>query len=470
MDFSLEEIVSILLKRIWLIVLITIAGFFVAFAISSYIIRPSYTASVQMYVNPNDSDASANLNELYYAQKVVNTYISFLQTKTFYKQVATESNLSFTPQQIKDMTKIQAVNNTEIFEISVTSYDSDASYRLAEVMQDIVPDLIRSIKSGAEISIVDPAVFPKAPSGPNILMNSMLGGITGLLGSVLGFILWEIINIRVKNKEDLLKRYKLPVLGMIPDFDNNHKTKKIWNKMLYFLKTRKTEPRKEHFMNENTKFIITEAYKSLRINLRFTLRDNGCKKVIVSSPTPEDGKSTTSVNLAIAVAQTGAKVLIMDCDLRKGRLHNYFNIKNVPGLSDTLSGMTGDKEVIRETMQENIHVMTMGVVPPNPTELLASTQMEELLKKLEKQYDYIIIDTPPINIVSDMLSLVKLVDGVLLVVREGVTTYPNISCAINKYEFAQANVLGFVINGVSLRGGTKLKSKYYYYQSSEKDD
>lgn len=469
MDFTLEELISLLWKRIVLIVLCTIAGLCLAFVLSRYMIKPSYTASVQMYVNPNDSESSANLNELNYAQKVVNTYISFLQTKQFYKQVVEKSELNFTPDKLKNMTHIQSVNNTEIFEISVTADHPYEAFRFVEVMQEIVPELIQSIKTGTKIRIVDPAVMPEKPSAPNIMVNTMVGGASGLLASIIGSIIWEIINIKVNNKEDLLKRYELPILGMIPSFEERKNTKETWHKLITWIRTRKWERKNDYLLNDNSNFIITEAYKTLRTNLRFTLRGSGCKKIIVSSPTPEDGKTTTSINLAIAIAQTGAKVLVMDCDLRKGRIHQYFKIKNTLGLSDILSGMVDEKKIIKETEQNNINVIPLGRIPPNPTELLASTQMEELLGKLDQLYDYIIIDTPPVNIVSDALSLTKLTDGVLIVVREGVTTYPNISGAINKYEFAQANILGFVINGISLHRGNKSKSNYYYQHASRDD-
>lgn len=112
--------------------------------------------------------------------------------------------------------------------------------------------------------------------------------------------------------------------------------------------------------------------------------------------------------------------------------------------------------------------MTMGLIPPNPTELLGSTQMEDLIRKLEKNYDYIIFDTPPVNLVSDVLSLIKMTDGIVIIVREGVTSYPNIANAISKYNFSEANILGFVLNGAAFNQENKSKSKYYYYYRNKK--
>jgi capsular exopolysaccharide synthesis family protein len=468
MEYSIKEIVSLLMKRMVFIVTCTLVGLCVFFLISQYVIKPSYTASVQMYVSQGDSTTSANLNELNYAQKVVSTYINFLQTKVFYDLVLENSELEYTREDLKEMTRIQTVNNTEIFQISVTTHNPNDSFELVNSMQQIAPGHISSIKDNAKISVVDPVIIPTVPSSPNVLLNTFVGGMAGLVISVLLSFLWETIDVNVKNQEDLTKKYHLPILGAIPNFNSNHLNPTSKWKFINNFKRKEQQENSDNNINDDSKFMINESYKALRTNLRFTLRSDSCKKILISSPVPEDGKSTTSTNVAITIAQTGVKVLLVDCDLRKGRLHSSFKLKNSPGISDTLSGLNELKEVIQYTSYANLHVITMGSIPPNPTELLASSQMEEFLQKVEKEYDYIIIDTPPVNVVSDSLSLVKLVDGVLLVVRENNTSHPNIQGALQKYEFVEANLLGFVLNGVSLNQG-KSKKQYYYYNYSDKN-
>ncbi|MDF2588415.1 MAG: hypothetical protein K0S41_2256 [Anaerocolumna sp.] len=468
MEFSLTELVAILIKRYVFIITCSVAGLFVFFMVSKFIINPSYTASVQMYVYTNETTTSANLNELNYAQKIVATYINFLQTNVFYKQVSEEGDLKYSPDELKKMTSIGVVNNTEIFRISVTTNDPNDSFKIAETMQHVAPGLIRKIKSSAEISVVDPVVLPTRQSSPNVLLNTAIGGFLGFVFSVLLSLLLEIFDIKVKGQEDLLKKYQLPILGSIPSFESNHKATPKLKRFIYKVTKKKNQVNIED-KSEDTNFVLTEAYKSLRTNLRFTVRSDSCKKIIVSSPIPREGKSTTSTNLAIAIAQTGAKVLLMDCDLRKGRLHTFFSLKNTAGISDTLSGMADVRDIIRPTNHLNLHVITLGQIPPNPAELLGSMQMEELISILDKEYDYILIDTPPVNIVSDCLSLVKLVDGVIVVVRENITTHPNITNALSKFELAKANLLGFVINGVELNQG-KSMSHYYYYNSNNEND
>ena len=492
MEFSLKEILEILVKRFVLISICTFVGILIFFINSKFIVKPTYAASVQMYVNSNETTISADLNELNYAQKVVTTYINFLQTKVFYKQVLDESKLNYTLTQLKDMTNIKAVNSTEIFEISVTATNASDAYILVQAVQEVAPVLIKSIKDTAQISVVDPPALPTSPSSPNILMNTLVGGMIGVVLSIVASLLLELFDQNVKNQDDLSKRYQLPILGAIPNFNSTKKNSErffIFQKQNFHLwykfkkkigkvgrrKGNKYELKKVVFsdliqnkvkqndINKNIKtdFAVTEAYKALRSNLNFTLRFDGCKKIIISSAVPEEGKSTTITNIGISIAQTGDKVLLLDCDLRKGKLHGLFNIPLRPGLSDVLSSSMDPMKSIYKTTYENLYVMPMGTIPPNPSELLASIQMEELLNKLSNEYEYIIIDTPPVKVVSDALNLVKMVDGVLLVVREGVTSHPCISSAITKYQFLNANILGLVLNGMALN--QEEKSKYHYY-------
>lgn len=467
MEFTVKEIIKLILKRLIWIILCLFAGLLISFIFSRYIINPSYTAYVQLYVIPDDTEASLNLNELNYAQKVVTTYINFLNTNVFYHDIQEESNLNYSINELKHMTTIKTINNTEIFQISVTSSSARDSYTLVETMQRIAPQLIKSIKPSAQISVVDPVSVPTKPSSPNILKNTLIGGMLGLVLSIIFSFLWEIFDVNIKEKEELITNYQLPVLGEIPNF-NGYKEKQLYKRYFPFLLKYKKFSKTERELMDNSKFIITESYKSLRTNLRFTLLKDQCKKIIVSSPVPEEGKSTTSINLGITISQTGSKVLLIDCDLRKGKIHNYFNLKYKPGLSDVLSGMAELTNVIRKTSYENLNIITIGSISPNPSELLSGSHMEELINVLEKDYDYIIFDTPPVNVLSDSLSLVKLSDGLIIVVREGVTSHPNVSNALEKFRLSQGNILGFVINGVSINQ-TK-KSKYYYYQYGDSND
>ena len=460
MEFSLKERIAIVRKRFLFLTVLTMAGLILLYLVTQYVMQPTYTASVKMYVISNDTTYSTDLNELYYAQKVVNTYITFLQTDAFYQRVATVSKLNYTSEQLMKMTAITLVNNTEIFRISVSSHNAEDSYALVTAMQQIAPELIQSIKSSAKISVVDQPTVPKAPSGPNVWLNTAVGGMAGFLLAAGIIFLWEILNTKVKSKEELLTRYHRPILGEIPNYVQSEPRRPRLPSLRRRRNRRPSRTDTRHI--EEQSFLIDEAFKGLRINLRYTLYMEGCKKIMVNSALCMDGKSTISVKTAISFVKAGAKVLLMDCDLRKGRLHSFFPLKGGPGMSDYLSGLAKEKDVIQNTNYDNLQIITMGSIPPNPTELLASGRMEELLANQEKNYDYIIIDTPPVTIVADALVIVSLMNGVIIVVRENFTTHPSIAASLSKLEFVGARILGFVYNGFTPEHDKKSASQYYY--------
>lgn len=209
-------------------------------------------------------------------------------------------------------------------------------------------------------------------------------------------------------------------------------------------------------------FEIKEAYKTLRTNLKFVLTNKGCKKIAICSSEPSEGKSTTSVNLAYSLAEDNNKVLIIDCDMRAGTIHTLFKEKKEKGLSNILCNEIEDiSSVIRKTNIPNLYIIQKGDTPPNPMELLSSERMSAVLKECENSYDYIIIDTPPINVVSDVLSLKDKIDGVLFVVRENQSRITELNKSIEQLQFAKMNILGIVMNDSK----TKKKSgKYNQYK------
>ena len=189
----------------------------------------------------------------------------------------------------------------------------------------------------------------------------------------------------------------------------------------------------------------------------FSMNDEGCKKIIITSSFPKEGKSTTCANIAITFAQTGAKVLILDADIRKPRIHKMFDAPHKIGLTNVLSGLNELDEAIINTKYDNLDLLIAGHIPPNPAEMLSSQLMSNLLDKLSERYDYIFIDTPPVNLVTDTVVLSKKVSAVFLVVRIGVTDHKELKSTVSKLEFANAKPLGFILNDV-----TTSQSNYKY--------
>lgn len=213
--------------------------------------------------------------------------------------------------------------------------------------------------------------------------------------------------------------------------------------------------------NGTIQFAVVESYKMIRTNLLFLLSHSNEKVITVSSSVAGEGKSTTAINIAVAFSQLGCRVLLIDADMRKPSVHKKLRIANDKGLSSILVGFSTLEESTNNVNQ-NFDVITAGPTPPNPSELLGSDQMADLLSKLEGTYDYIILDTPPVNIVPDALVVAPKTSGVAFVVQDGITPHEQFKKALNSIEFAGARMLGVILNGSSLSANKKYKYRYRY--------
>lgn len=240
----------------------------------------------------------------------------------------------------------------------------------------------------------------------------------------------------------------------------------------------------KHILSENSGFNTIETYKSIRTNIMFSLpkAENG-KVIAVTSAVPGDGKSTTSINLAITFAELGVKVILLDCDLRKSRIHRYLQIERNLGITNVLCGFCSFEEAVKRDVRPNLDVLTAGEIPPNPAELFETAEFDNLINKLKEEYDYILIDTPPVKVVTDAVIISKNVSGIVLTVRENQTTYEEIETSLNALNAVGAKILGAIVRecdstrkkyGYSKGGYRRYKYGYgkrgYNYNYNYKDD
>ena len=207
-------------------------------------------------------------------------------------------------------------------------------------------------------------------------------------------------------------------------------------------------------------FQVRESYKTARTNIVYSILKQGCKKITFTSSVKGEGKTVTSTNIAYALAQqVNTKVLVIECDLRAPKVHTVFHLDPTPGLTNYLNSECAVEAIIKKTDTPNLDVICFGAVPPNPSELLASDIMQKFVESLEEKYDYIIFDTPPVGIVSDAIPLVKISDGVVIVVKHNYTTYPDLSKSIDILKRADGKILGAIINKIKLSSAKK--GRYY---------
>lgn len=209
---------------------------------------------------------------------------------------------------------------------------------------------------------------------------------------------------------------------------------------------------RRHILSNKSSFHVQEAYKTLRTNIRFFLPGQGCKKFCLTSGLSGEGKSITSLNLAISFAEAGQRVLLIDGDLRRPSLARLLIEKASPGLSNVLAGLCSEQEAIRKEVYPNLDIMFSGELPPNPSELLGSDRMSRLIERMSKLYDYILVDTAPVGIVSDACVVANVLDGVLFVVHQHTAEKEYVSRGVKQLEFSGARLMGFVFNGVDPDG------------------
>lgn len=234
-------------------------------------------------------------------------------------------------------------------------------------------------------------------------------------------------------------------------FNHNNEPKQDSNQS-YILQRR-------HILGKNSSFYVQEAYKTLRTNIRFFLSGDGCKKFCITSGLASEGKSITILNLAISFAEAGSKVLLIDADLRRPSIARLLIENASPGLSNVLAGLCKPEEAIRKSAYQNLDVLFSGEIPPNPSELLGGSVMQQMIDTLSDQYDYILVDTPPVGVVSDASIVTNLLDGVLLLVRANWAKKDVVRRAVENLARTGIKPLGYVLNGVEY---SEKKYGHYY--------
>ncbi len=347
---------------------------------------------------------------------------------------------------------------TETLELNQKFIQYNALKREVETNKQLFDVIIRKIKEHnitqdirtVDVWVVEKAAMPEFPVKPNKPLNTLLGLIVGLMGGMGMVFFLEYLDNTVKSPEDIDLRLGVPVLGMV-------------------MLSRSREKNIDIIVTREPQSVIAESYKGIRTAILLSSADKPPQNILVTSITVGEGKTTTACNLALTIALAEHSVLLIDSDLRRPRIHKIFGLDNSKGLSTYLAGVSDLNIISIGTMPEpcNLSVLPSGPVPPNPSELLSSNRMENLLKVINERFDIIIWDSSPLLSVTDSLILSKLLDGTIIVAKAGSTTFESLSRGLKSLHDMESNLLGIVINRVDMKHGG-----YYYgynngYDSSE---
>ena len=331
--------------------------------------------------------------------------------------------------------------------------------READTNRELYKGLLQRMKeagvsagiTASNIQVLDQAEMPMGPYKPNKRLNLLLAAVVGLfLGVGLAFF-FEYLDNTIKTPEDVEQLIRLPSFGMVPDISNGRRRR---------LEKGTSYP-VELITYGHPKSMLSEAYRSIRTSILLSFSEKPPKKIAITSPNPAEGKTTTVINTAIALSQTGARVLIIDADLRKPRLHKIFNHENGQGLSNFLSGHGDLESVVKTSEVPNLFYIPSGPIPPNPSELLGSTLFKKMVESLEARFDHIVFDSPPVLGFADSIILSTSVDGVILTVLGGKTPRETLQRAKEVLQQVNTKIIGVVINRVDIR---RSDYGYYYYR------
>ncbi|NCC04473.1 MAG: polysaccharide biosynthesis tyrosine autokinase [Proteobacteria bacterium] len=332
--------------------------------------------------------------------------------------------------------------------------------REAESAKEVYDLLVRRFKETTmtedmktvNVRVVDKAEVPSNPVQPKKSMNMLLALVLGITaGAGLAFFA-EYLDNSLKTPDDVARFLKMPYLGMIPAVEGIE-----------------SNSRGEVFVHREPKSIASESIRGLRSNLLFSKADHMPQVILLTSAVPKEGKTFVAVNLASAMAQAGCKTLFIGSDMRRPRSHKILGVANEAGLSSILSGVSGTEAVIRNTDIPNLDIITAGPVPPNPSELLGSKRMPELIGTLRERYEYIVIDTPPSTAVTDAAIMAQHVDGVVVITKAFSTPKELVRSAIEGLQKINAKIFGVVLNSVDMsrEGSYYYQYAYYYYYGED---
>jgi succinoglycan biosynthesis transport protein ExoP len=439
---ELRDYLRILHKNWILIVACTLFGL-AAGAGTSIASTPKYESTTQLYVSVQSGSASVT-NDLVqgttFARQAVTSYVSVADSERVLAPVIKQLKLSLTPQQLAAKVTATSPLNTVLIEITATDTSPVMAARIANAVGENLADVVVNVlekptgdtASPVKIETVQPAATPTRASSPNVPLNLALGLLIGLAIGIAVSVLRTVLDTRIHTSHDIELVTDKPMLGGI-SFDSEAKRRPL---------VVHADPRSPR----------AESFRTLRTNLQFLDVDHPQRTFVITSSVPGEGKSTTAANLAISLAETGARVALIDGDLRLPRIAEYMGIEGAVGLTDVLIGRAELADVLQKWGRNMLFVLPSGRIPPNPSELLGSNNMTKLLNLLSSEFTYVIIDSPPLLLVTDAAVISKLAGGAILVAASGRTKRSEIVGAVKALDHIGSRLLGVVVTMLPTRG------------------
>lgn len=412
---------------------------------------PVYTSQTQLFVASGSTETilERQQSSLFILSRT-HSYVGMASTPTVLQPAIAELGLDMTPSTLAEHVNASVDSNTVLITLEVTDGTPQGAADLATAVSESLVaavDDVEGLSSDGDplvsLTVVTPATLPALPSQPNVPLSLGLGLLIGLAVGILSIFTADALDNRVRGKKDLLQVTDAPVLGGIP-FD-------------------RAATRTPIHAADALQGLRAQCFRKIRTNLQFAQFDRQVSSVLVTSSVADEGKSTTAASLALALADEGHSVVLVDADLRRPSMAKFFGLPNRTGLTTALMGEEGVDDLLRP-LPGNAHlrVLTTGKVPPNPSELLASQAMRRLVAHLESAFDYVVIDAPPLLSLTDAAILSQQAGGVVMVVGSGQVQAAELEESMSTLRIANAELLGVVLNRLPRRGPDADRYGSYY--------
>lgn len=442
------------LQRRWIsILVITLATVAVA-AGATFALTPQYTASTRLFFGVQGATSGSDLAQgSTFAENQLTSYAQVATSPLVLQPVIDRLGLQSTPTQLSEQVSAYAPTDTVIIQVTVNDPDAQRSADIANAvgqqLSSVASDLSPRRQDGSQAvkaTILAPAQVPTAPSSPNFLRNIAAGLILGLILGVAIAILRRLLDTKIRSESDLEQVTDVPVLGVVP-FDSDAEAHPV-------------------VMRDDPLSVRSEALRRLRTNLQFVEAAEHSRSVVVTSSIPGEGKTTAALNLALSLADAGLSVALVDADLRRPSLARYVGLEGSVGLTTVLIGEAQLEDVLQPYGDGALKVLPSGQVPPNPSELLGSGAMAELLERLSAQFDMVVLDSPPLLPVTDGAILGQLAGTTLVVVGADRTHTTQLRGALESLSTAGVHVSGVVLNKVAAHNFGPYEYGYTYINRS----
>lgn len=425
------------MRRRWLLVAaFVVLGVGTALLVTRSMTR-IYQANAQVFVATNGVSSDYAYQGGLFTEERVKSYAAMVNSPQITQGVVSTLGLHTTPEKLGQQISAEAPLDTDLINIAVTDREPARAQAIANAtaaeLTRFVAKLERTTASGqplVKVSLVRPASLPSSPASPHRSLNLALGLVLGLVLGVAIAALSEALNTSLRTPDDVARHLDRPVIGVLPV------DRRLRRRPLIV----QHEPRSR----------LAESFRQLRTNLQFPA-DSGSRSIVIASALPDEGRTTTAVNLALSLTQAGVGVVLVEGDLRRPRIADVLSLRSDTGLSSVLTGMSTLDEALQDR-GGGLRVLAAGPVPTDPSELVGSAHMAEVLRTLERQAPFVLIDTPPLTPVTDAAALAAIASTVLLVVRAGRTPRGDVRHALDGLDTVGARTAGVVLNMVAVRG------------------